>query len=102
MPPGSFIASVVKVAMMLPTERNRELIADLPAECAWLSEADVMCVRRARAAQEAGLPSHIQQMVFVPHASRFSESEDALVDPANVRKSRGVQRCRSFQRWERR
>jgi hypothetical protein len=51
MPPGSFfIAAVVKISMMLPAQWNCELVTDFSAERTRLGEANMMCVRRARAA----------------------------------------------------
>ena len=44
MPPGAFIAGVVKLTMMGAAEGDGKLVADLAAKRLWLGEADVVCV----------------------------------------------------------
>src|SRR5665213_1386742 len=55
MPPGAFIAGVVKLAMMGTAERTSKLVADLAAKRFWLGEADVVRVGEKCAAEKTGL-----------------------------------------------
>jgi len=64
--------------VMPSTEWDRELIADLAAECAGLRESEVVEVRGLAAADEARLLGDIAQML--PVAIPTCEREDALVD----------------------
>jgi hypothetical protein len=44
-PPCDFIAGIMKVPVMKAAERDREFIADLEADCAWLRKLQVMGIR---------------------------------------------------------
>ena len=80
MPPGAFIAGVVKLAMVVTAERNGKLVADLPAERLWLGEADVVGVGGEGATEKAGLRGDMAEMLFVPNAARFAKGQGALVN----------------------
>jgi hypothetical protein len=47
LPPGLFIAAAVQIAMVQAAQRNGELVADLPAQGARLSEAEMVGVQGA-------------------------------------------------------
>jgi hypothetical protein len=79
-PPGGFVAAVVKVAVMWATQGHGEFVADLAAKGARLREAEVMCVTRYGAAQEAGLRRDEAEMLLVANAMRFGQGEGAFVD----------------------
>ena len=66
--------------MMDATEWDRELIADLAAERARLSESQVVGIRGLAAADEARLLGDITKVLPVAIATRGSDREDALVD----------------------
>ena len=80
MPPGGFVAAVVKLAMMGAAERYREVIADLPPKCPRLREADVVSVGGRRAAQQARLRGDVAQVLLVADAQGLAEGQGALVD----------------------
>jgi hypothetical protein len=66
--------------VMPATEWDRELIADLAAECARLHEPEVMGVRGLAAAHETRLLGDIAKVLPVAIATRGSEGENALID----------------------
>jgi hypothetical protein len=49
-PPNSFIATAVDLAMMAATQRNRKLIANFAAKRLWLRKPQMMSVCRAATA----------------------------------------------------
>src|SRR5262249_61723911 len=65
--------------VMPATERDRELIADLAAECAGLGEAQVVGIRGLAAAHETCLLGDIAQVLPVAIAPRGCKDEHALV-----------------------
>ena len=71
-PPSFLVTPGVQGAMVQAAERHRELVADLPAQSAWLREAQVMCVRGLPAAHQAGLRGHKGQVVLVPASPRLA------------------------------
>ena len=66
--------------MMAATEWDRELIADLAAECTRLGKSEVVGVRGPAGADEARLLSDKAQVLPVAIPPRRSDGEDALVD----------------------
>ena len=80
MPPGRFIAAVVKLAMVGAAQGNGELVSDLPRHRSGLGEADMMGIGRGRAAQEAWLRGDEAQVLLVADPSRFGEGKGPLVD----------------------
>src|SRR5262249_12283299 len=66
--------------MMPATERDRELVADLPAKRTGLSESEVVGVRGPAATHETHLLCDIAHVLPVPIAPRDGKREDALVD----------------------
>src|ERR1700730_5387132 len=79
-PPGSFVACAMRGAVMCSTEWDREFIARLAAERAWLHELQVVRVGRFAAAQEARLLGHEPQVLLVAVAARRTHSQHALID----------------------
>src|SRR6516164_5638470 len=74
--------------VMPATERDRELIADLAAECAGLGEAQVVGIRGLAAAHETCLLGDIAQVLPVAIATRRGDRQHTLVDA--LRLSRAV------------
>jgi hypothetical protein len=66
--------------VMPTTERDRELIADLAAECAGLGETEVVGVRGLAAAYETCLLGDIAQVLPVAIATRRRDRQHTLVD----------------------
>ena len=56
---------------MKPTDRNRVLVADFSAECARLSEANVMRLSWRPAADDAGLRGDKFAVLLVAQANGF-------------------------------
>ena len=83
-PPGRFVAGTMQLTMVAPTQRNRELVADLSSHCPALGKAKVMGVRRARSADQAGPLGNRPDVIAVANAPRFRESECGLVDACSL------------------
>src|SRR5262245_54724506 len=66
--------------MMPATERDRELVAALPAGCEWRGKSAVAGIRGLAAAEETGLPADVAQMLPAAIATRRRDGEDTLVD----------------------
>jgi hypothetical protein len=66
--------------MVPAAEWNRELIADLAAECSTLRKAKVVGVRRQAAANQARLPGYKSDVISVTHPSRFRHGQHALIN----------------------
>ena len=79
-PPCGFVAALVHLAMVPAAEWNRELIADLAAECSTLRKAKVVGVRRPAAANQAGLLGYKSNVISVTHPARFRHGQHALVN----------------------
>jgi hypothetical protein len=79
-PPCGFVAAPVHLAMVPAAEWNRELIADLAAECSTLRKAKVVGVRRQAAANQARLPGYKSDVISVTHPSRFRHGQHALIN----------------------
>jgi len=67
---------------MSPTQRYRELIADLESHCAGLGESQVVGVSRASCANQTRLRSYEFEVGLVAEPPRFADRQDALVDLA--------------------
>ena len=80
LPPGHFIAGLMKLPMMTAAERHGELIADFETQGSWLGKPQVMRIGRLSAADEAGLRGHKSQMSFVAQPFRLGNGQNALVD----------------------
>jgi hypothetical protein len=74
----------MQLAMVAPTQRNRELVADLSSHCPALGKPKVMGVRRAPSADQAGLLGDRADVIAVANAPRFRESECRLVDACSL------------------
>ena len=70
--------------MVRPTERHRELIADLAAERSALREAHMVGVGGAAAADQARLLNYMSDMFAVPNPAWFGKDKHSSV----YRKSR--------------
>src|SRR5262249_10591982 len=78
LPPSLFVADAVNLAVMHAAERDRKLITRLAPERARLRIAQAMRVARPAAADQAGLPGDIAQMVFVAVAARLGNGQRCL------------------------
>jgi len=70
--------------MMPPTERDRELIADLAAERTGLGETEVVGIRRLAAAHQTRLLGDVAKVLPIAASTRGSHREDALVYPLRL------------------
>src|SRR5580700_11292880 len=66
----------MQLAVMDPTNRHRELVADPPPERPNLGKPEMMRIRRYPRAHEALLSGDEFQVVLVAHANRFPERAD--------------------------
>ena len=67
-------------AMVSPAQRHRELIAYPATERTRLRKTQMMRIRWAPTANQAGLFDDMTDMVAVTNATRFGEFKDALID----------------------
>jgi hypothetical protein len=79
-PPGAFVAGVMKLAVMGATEGDGELVTHLAAQCLRLGKSNVMGVGGDGAADETGLGCDVAQVVLVADAAGFTEGKGAFVD----------------------
>ena len=78
------------LAVMGPTQRRDEFVADLAAQRTRLHETKVMGIRWCSPAHETRLLHDEPEMVLVAIATRLGDGEDTLVDtvrPVNARRS---------------
>ena len=66
---------------MAPAQRDRELVADLSAQCRTLCEAQMMGVTRCSPTDEASLLRHIFEVVAIAQPARLGEGQGALSMP---------------------
>src|SRR5262245_49956903 len=66
----------MKLAVVGPTNRDGELVADSVSECTRLHKREMMRIRRRPAAYEARLPGHELPVLPIAHANRFAQSAD--------------------------
>jgi len=64
-PPSGFITLAMKLAVVHPTNRDDELIADPVSECTRLHKREVMRIGRRPAAYKARLPGHELPVLFI-------------------------------------
>jgi hypothetical protein len=77
-PPGTFVASPMKFAMMEPANRDGMSVADLSTHRTLLRKPDVVGIRRGSAANQTRLRGHKSQMVAIALAHRFADGNDTL------------------------
>jgi hypothetical protein len=82
----------VDLAVVGAAGRDRELVADLADQCARLGEAQVMGVRGAPPADQAGLLGDELKGGFVSDAARLREAQAAFVDGNGTGQDVGVTR----------
>jgi hypothetical protein len=87
-PPPGFVSGAMQGAVVTPAQRDGKFVADLAAQGAGLSEAEMVRVGRFAAADNAGLSHDEPQVRLIAVASRFAEGERALVDPRHRRRGR--------------
>ena len=82
-PPGSFVASPVKLAVMEATQGNGESVADLAVQRGALRKLDVVRIGWRPAADQAGLRGHESEMMTsaLPH-ELIDHDHDRIVDHA--------------------
>src|SRR6516225_445439 len=69
----------MKLAVVDPTNRDGELIADPVSECARLHKCEMMRIRRRPAAYKARLPGHELPVLLISHANRFAQGADCAL-----------------------
>ena len=78
-PPRCLITLAMKLAVVGPTNRDGELIADSVSECTRLHKREVMRIRRRPAAYKARLPGHELPVLLIAHANRFAQGADCAI-----------------------
>jgi hypothetical protein len=83
-PPCCFVAAAMEDTMVDTTKRNRELVADPPAQRPRLCKSQMVGVGRSASAQQARLRCHELQVRAIAVAARFAQSKSAFIDmPSN-------------------
>ena len=59
---------------------DNKLVADLAAKGPGLRKAQVMCVRRAAAANQTGLVRDISDVAAIAHPARLCQGQRSLID----------------------
>ena len=85
LPPCSFIAASVDLAVVATAQWNSEFIADLAIERPALRKSEVMGIRRASAANQAGMLSDKFDVIPVTHSAGFRHAS-ALLSIARERR----------------
>ena len=80
MPPADLISSLVKLLVVVTTERHGELVADFQTQSPRLRKPQMMRVGRELPADEARLRSNEPQMVFVTKPLGLANCQNTLVD----------------------
>jgi hypothetical protein len=80
LPPRGFVTASVQRAMVTPAQRDGVLVAHSTADSPWLSEAEMMGVRRPSAADQAWLRRYEPEVCAVAVAARFTERQCPLVN----------------------
>ena len=78
-PPCTFVALSVKLTMMDPAQRDRELVRNPPAECPRLGIANVVSLAGLPAVNRARLNGNEPQMIFVARAAQLQEANRSVV-----------------------
>ena len=104
LPPCSFIAATVDLAMVPSTQGDGELIADLAAERPALREAQVMGICGLATANQARLFGHMSDVVAVSHPARLRQRQHAFIDSLRSRpvfrlRRRGAMRGRELRNF---
>jgi len=66
------------LTVVRPTERHRELVADLATECTGLREAQMVWIGGPATAHQARLLDHMPDMIAVTYATRFGEDKNTV------------------------
>jgi hypothetical protein len=80
LPPCELCALPVELAVMVPAQRDSELIADLATERPALREAEVMGIRRLSAANQARVPSDEFDVISITNPAWLKEEQRALIN----------------------
>jgi hypothetical protein len=80
LPPSGFTAMTMKLPMMSPAQRHRELVADFAGERPILGKAQMMRIARLTSANQASLLGDEPHMLAIANASRFWVRQHRLVD----------------------
>src|SRR5262249_4878132 len=74
LPPCGLITRAMKLAVVDPTNRDGELVADSVSKRTRLGKREVMRIRRRPAAYKARLPGHELPVLLIAQANRFAQS----------------------------
>src|SRR6202000_2958737 len=91
LPPCDFVTEAVDVTVMGSAQRYREFIADLEPHCPRLSEAQMVGISGASAANQTRMRCHEFEVGFIAMSTRLAEHKLAFIDFAEKgigRKSR--------------
>jgi hypothetical protein len=69
----------MKLAVVDPTNRDGELIADPVPECARLHKCEMMRIRRRPAAYKARLPGHELPVLLIAQRTLFAQGADCAI-----------------------
>jgi hypothetical protein len=78
-PPRGLVTLAMKLAVVDPTNRDGELIADSVSECTRLHKRQMVRIRRRPAAYKARLPGHELPVLLIAQANRFAQGADCAV-----------------------
>ena len=78
-PPRGLVTLAMKLAVVDPTNRDGELIADSLSECTRLHIREVMRVRRRPAAYKARLSGHELPVLLIAQANRLAQGADCAI-----------------------
>jgi hypothetical protein len=74
----------VDLAMVTPTQWDDELIADLAPQRPALGKPQMMRIRRAATANQAGLLGHVADVLAVPNPAWFPQGQRSLVNSVGL------------------
>src|SRR5262249_45902297 len=79
LPPRSFVAAPVKLAMMQPAQRHGELVAHLSSHRLPVGKLDVVGIARRAATNQAGLRADKFEMLLVTTAQPLGQRQRRLL-----------------------
>src|SRR5579864_433272 len=89
-PPRGLVATAMYLAMVSSTQGHGELIADLAPECAALCKAQMVRICRLTTANQTRLLGHMSDVIAISYATRFGQSQQALVNHHRSRPGLGL------------
>jgi len=78
-PPRGLVTVAMKLAVVDPTNRDGELVADSVSKGTRLHKCEMMRIRRRPAAYKARLPGHELPVLLIAQANRFAQGADCAL-----------------------